>query len=210
MQNKAEFGTGLKGKLNNLMIQLCKNCKHPDLLESQFNQSFDYPPVEQLVQQCGKFGLLDRLLMHLKAKKHKMLIFSQWAKVLDLLEYYLSERGHEVCCIDGGVKLEERKNQIKDFNDPDSKFCIFLLSTHAGELGINLTAANTCIIYNSDWNPQMDMQAMDRCHRIGQTKPVYVYRLITAHSVEGRMLKIAFGKLKLKQILSDSWTVLIW
>jgi ATP-dependent DNA helicase len=203
LQNKAENGTGLKTKLNNLMIQLRKNCNHPDLLESQFNQSIEYPPVEQLVKQCGKFGLLDRLLTHLKAQKHKMLIFSQWTKVLDLLEYYLSERGHEVCRIDGSVKLEDRKTQIKDFNDPDSNFSIFLLSTRAGGLGINLTAADTCIIYDSDWNPQMDMQAMDRCHRIGQTRPVHVYRLITAHSVEGRMLKVAFGKLKLEHLVIE-------
>lgn len=203
LHNKSENGTGLKGKLNNLMIQLRKNCNHPDLLESQFDQSFEYPPVEQLVKQCGKFGLLERLLTHLKAQKHKMLIFSQWTKVLDLLEYYLSERGYEVCRIDGSVKLEDRKNQIRDFNDPDSNFCIFLLSTRAGGLGINLTAADTCIIYDSDWNPQMDMQAMDRCHRIGQTRPVHVYRLITAHSVEGRMLKVAFGKLKLEHLVIE-------
>ena len=104
--------------------------------------------------------------MHLKAKKHKMLIFSQWTKVLDLLEYYLSERGHEVCCIDGGVKLEERKNQIKDFNDPDSKFCIFLLSTRAGGLGINLTAADTCIIYDSDWVRILKNKILDRSSNI--------------------------------------------
>ncbi|MCE7766853.1 ATP-dependent helicase, partial [Pseudomonas putida] len=77
----------------------------------------------------------------------------------------------------------------------------FLLSTRAGGLGINLTAADTCILYDSDWNPQMDLQAMDRCHRIGQTKPVHVYRLSTALSVEGRILKRAFSKLKLEQVV---------
>ncbi|KAH9314573.1 hypothetical protein KI387_023200 [Taxus chinensis] len=203
LQSKAERGTGMKTKLNNLMIQLRKNCNHPDLLESQFDQSIEYPPVAQLVEQCGKFGLLDRLIMHLKARKHKVLIFSQFTKVLDLLEYYLYERGHEVCRIDGSVKLEDRKKQINDFNDPDSKFQIFLLSTRAGGLGINLTSADTCIIYDSDWNPQMDLQAMDRCHRIGQTKPVHVYRLITAHSVEDRMLKVAFSKLKLEHLVIE-------
>ncbi|XP_057857656.2 ATP-dependent DNA helicase DDM1 [Cryptomeria japonica] len=203
LQSKAERGTGMKTKLNNLMIQLRKNCNHPDLLESQFDQSIEYPPVDQLVEQCGKFGLLDRLVLHLKAREHKILIFSQFTKVLDLLEYYLYERGHEVCRIDGGVKLEDRKKQINDFNDPESKFHIFLLSTRAGGLGINLTSADTCIIYDSDWNPQMDLQAMDRCHRIGQTKPVHVYRLVTAHSVEGRMLKVAFGKLKLEHLVIE-------
>ncbi|KAL3346085.1 hypothetical protein AABB24_024836 [Solanum stoloniferum] len=194
-------GNGFKGRLNNLMIQLRKNCNHPDLLESIFNGSNFYPPVEQIVEQCGKFRLLDRLLSKLFARKHKVLIFSQWTRVLDLMDYYFSERGFDVCRIDGSVKLDERKRQIKEFNDVSSKFRIFLLSTRAGGLGINLTAADTCILYDSDWNPQMDLQAMDRCHRIGQTKPVHVYRLSTALSVEGRILKRAFSKLKLEHVV---------
>ncbi|XP_068656089.1 ATP-dependent DNA helicase DDM1-like isoform X2 [Aristolochia californica] len=152
---------GMKGKLNNLVVQLRKNCNHPDLLESDFDGSYTYPPIQELVEQCGKFQLLDRLLAQLLARKHK----------------------------------------IQEFNDSNSNARIFLLSTRAGGLGINLTAADTCILYDSDWNPQMDLQAMDRCHRIGQTRPVHVYRLATSHSVEGRMLKKAFGKLKLEQLV---------
>ncbi|KAG8384005.1 hypothetical protein BUALT_Bualt04G0073000 [Buddleja alternifolia] len=194
-----------EGKLNNLMIQLRKNCNHPDLLESAFDGSYFYPPVEQIVEQCGKFHLLDRLLL----------------------------KGISVCRIDGNVKLAERRRQncslsngthggrhwqavrhamnhgaqaapctmIEEFNDVNSDYRIFLLSTRAGGLGINLTAADTCILYDSDWNPQMDLQAMDRCHRIGQTKPVHVYRLATAQSVEGRILKRAFSKLKLEHVV---------
>ncbi|KAE9466942.1 hypothetical protein C3L33_01131, partial [Rhododendron williamsianum] len=222
-------GRGMKGKLNNVMLQLRKNCYHPDLLESAFDGScmslltslhlsklefhnFEkflcvafmtdfYPPVEQIVNQCGKFQLLDRLLAKLLARKHKVLIFSQWTKILDIMEYYFSEKGFEVCRIDGSVKLEERRRQIQEFNDVNSSYRIFLLSTRAGGLGINLTAADTCILYDSDWNPQMDLQAMDRCHRIGQTKPVHVYRLATALSVEGRILKRAFSKLKLEHVV---------
>ncbi|PHU27012.1 ATP-dependent DNA helicase DDM1 [Capsicum chinense] len=194
-------GAGFKGKLNNLMIQLRKNCNHPDLLESIFNGSNFYPPVEQIVEQCGKFRLLDRLLSKLFARNHKVLIFSQWTRVLDIMDYYFSEKGFEVCRIDGSVVLDERKRQIKEFNDVSSKYRIFLLSTRAGGLGINLTSADTCILYDSDWNPQMDLQAMDRCHRIGQTKPVHVYRLSTALSVEGRILKRAFSKLKLEHVV---------
>ncbi|KAL8128899.1 hypothetical protein V2J09_018054 [Rumex salicifolius] len=204
LQSKSDGITtyrGMKGKLNNLMIQLRKNCNHPDLLESAFELSYLYPPVEQIVGQCGKFRLLDRLLVRLFEKKHKVLIFSQWTKVLDLIDYYLSEKGYNVCRIDGNVKLEERKRQINEFNDISSEFRVFILSTRAGGLGINLTAADTCILYDSDWNPQMDLQAMDRCHRIGQTKPVHVYRLATAHSVEDRMLKRAFSKLKLEHVV---------
>ncbi|CAD5183276.1 unnamed protein product [Musa acuminata subsp. malaccensis] len=193
--------SGMKGKLNNLIIQLRKNCNHPDLFESAINGSYFYPPIEQLIGQCGKFQLLDRLLGLLLAQKHKVLIFSQWTKVLDIIDYYLSEKGLEVCRIDGRVKLDERKRQIDAFNDLNSNVSIFLLSTRAGGLGINLTAADTCILYDSDWNPQMDLQAMDRCHRIGQTRPVHVYRLATSHSVEGRIIKRAFGKLKLEHVV---------
>ncbi|KAL3832846.1 hypothetical protein ACJIZ3_007582 [Penstemon smallii] len=198
---KSDYAYGSKGKLNNLMIQLRKNCNHPDLLESVYDGSYVYPPLEQIVEQCGKFKLLDRLLAKLFARKHKVLIFSQWTKILDIMEYYFSEKGFEVCRIDGSVKLADRRSQIKEFNDIDSNYRIFLLSTRAGGLGINLTSADTCILYDSDWNPQMDLQAMDRCHRIGQTKPVHVYRLSTAQSVEGRILKRAFSKLKLEHVV---------
>ncbi|PNS91785.2 hypothetical protein POPTR_019G129900v4 [Populus trichocarpa] len=201
LREKLDTGRGMKGRLNNLMIQLRKNCYHPDLLESAFDGSYFYPPVEQIVGKCGKFQLLDRLLNRLFALQHKVLIFSQWTKILDIMDYYFSEKGFEVCRIDGSVKLDERKKQIQEFNDENSQFRIFLLSTRAGGLGINLTSADTCILYDSDWNPQMDLQAMDRCHRIGQTKPVHVYRLTTAQSVEGRILKRAFSKLKLEHVV---------
>jgi ATP-dependent DNA helicase len=200
---RSEYGKAMKTRLENLMLQLRKNFNHPDLLQSQFEISYHYPPVEKLMEQCGKFQLLDRLLKHLRARNHKVLIFSQWTRVLDLLDYCLSESGHDMCRIDGSVKLHDRQRQIKDFNDPNSNLHIFLLSTRAGGLGINLTAADTCIIYDSDWNPQMDLQAMDRCHRIGQTKPVHVYRLCTSHSAECRMLKVAFDKLKLERVVIE-------
>ncbi|KAG8062399.1 hypothetical protein GUJ93_ZPchr0003g17319 [Zizania palustris] len=192
---------GIKAKLNNLLIQLRKNCNHPDLLESAYESSGLYPPVEKLIEQCGKFQLLDRLLNLLLPRKHKVLLFAQWTKVLDIIEYYLETRGLQTCRIDGHVKLEERRRQIEEFNDLNSSMNIFILSTRAGGLGINLTSADTCILYDSDWNPQMDLQAMDRCHRIGQTRPVHVYRLATSHSVEGRIIKKAFGKLKLEHVV---------
>ncbi|CAM8918804.1 unnamed protein product [Rhodiola kirilowii] len=201
LQEKNQSMAGMKGKLNNLVVQLRKNCNHPDLLESAFDGSYFFPPIEKIVGQCGKFRLLDRLLEKLFARKHKVLIFSQWTKILNIMEYYFSEKGFDVCRIDGSVKLEVRRSQIAEFNDVNSNFRIFLLSTRAGGLGINLTSADTCILYDSDWNPQMDLQAMDRCHRIGQTKPVHVYRLATAQSVEGRILKRAFSKLKLEHVV---------
>ncbi|KAF9589973.1 hypothetical protein IFM89_029710 [Coptis chinensis] len=175
-------GNCMKGKLNNLMIPLRKNINHPDLLESAFDGSYLYPPVEQLVEQCGKFHLLDRLLTKLFARKHKVLIFSQWTKILDLIEYCFGEKGLEACRIDGSVKLDERKRQwfitfikcimhsvtaddilyviIQEFNDVNRNLRIFLLSTRAGGLGINLTSADTCILYGSDW--EEDLLAMLR------------------------------------------------
>jgi ATP-dependent DNA helicase len=198
---KLDIGRGFKGKLNHLAVQLRKNCNHPDLLTAAFDGDFRYPPVNEIVEQCGKFKLLDRLLSKLFARNHKVLVFSQWTKILDIMHYYFSEKGLDVCRIDGSVNLDERKRQIQEFNDENSSFKIFLLSTRAGGLGINLTAADTCILYDSDWNPQMDLQAMDRCHRIGQTKPVHVYRLATAQSIDGRILKRAFSKLKLEHVV---------
>ncbi|CAI5460068.1 unnamed protein product [Closterium sp. Yama58-4] len=189
-------------RLNNVVMQLRKNCNHPDLLSSQFDGSYVYPPVEEMVAQCGKLKLLDRLLPQLKAKGHKVLIFSQMTRLLDILDYYLEERGHHPFRLDGSVKLDNRRQQIEEFNTSPEAF-IFLLSTRAGGLGINLTAADTVIIYDSDWNPHQDMQAMDRCHRIGQTRPVHVYRLATAHSVECRVLDVARGKLKLEHLVIE-------
>ncbi|KAF7002559.1 LOW QUALITY PROTEIN: hypothetical protein CFC21_018039 [Triticum aestivum] len=192
---------GLKMKLNNLMIQLRKNCAHPDLFNAAFDSTSLYPPTDKLLEQCGKFQLLDRLLESLLKQKHKVLIFSQWTKVLDIIEYYLYMKGLNICRIDGSVKLEDRMRQIAEFNDLNSSMNVFILSTRAGGLGINLASADTCILYDSDWNPQMDLQAMDRCHRIGQTRPLHVYRLATANSVEGRIIKRAFGKLKLEHVV---------
>ncbi|CAI5986090.1 unnamed protein product [Closterium sp. NIES-65] len=189
-------------RLNNVVMQLRKNCNHPDLLSSQFDGSYVYPPVEEMVAQCGKLKLLDRLLPQLKSKGHKVLIFSQMTRLLDILDYYLEERGHHPFRLDGSVKLDDRRQQIEEFNTSPEAF-IFLLSTRAGGLGINLTAADTVIIYDSDWNPHQDMQAMDRCHRIGQTRPVHVYRLATAHSVECRVLDVARGKLKLEHLVIE-------
>ena len=183
-----------------MLMQLRKNCNHPDLISGGLDGSIMFPSAEELVEQCGKFRLLDRLLTKLKERGHKTLIFSQMTRMLDLIESYHEQKGRKVCRIDGSVPWQERKKQMDLFNtDPD--YCVFLLSTRAGGLGINLTAADTVIIYDSDWNPHQDMQAMDRCHRIGQTKPVHVLRLATAHSVEGKMLSRANSKLALEKLV---------
>ncbi|EFN56033.1 hypothetical protein CHLNCDRAFT_22847 [Chlorella variabilis] len=188
--NKMSRGRGgpSVASLNNVLMQMRKNCNHPDLITGPFDGSVFFPSPEEMVRDCGKMALLDRLLTRLLPEGHKVLIFSQMTTMLDLLSSYLEQREVGHCRIDGSICWQDRQENMKRFNeDPDCK--VFLLSTRAGGLGINLTAADTCIIYDSDWNPHQDLQAMDRCHRIGQQKPVLVMRLATAHSVEGKMLR---------------------
>jgi len=145
--------------------------------------------------------LLDRLLPALFAASHKVLLFSQFTTQLDLLQDYAVHLRHwPVCRIDGSVPQPERRAQIAAFNtDPRHK--LFLLSTRAGGQGINLAAADTVILFDSDWNPQQDLQAQDRAHRIGQTRPVIVYRLATRGTVEQILLEKADAKRRLEKLV---------
>lgn len=156
---------------------------------------------ETLVTASGKMLLLNRLVPCLMRKGHKILIFSQFKTQLDLLQDWAAQlRGWKCCRIDGAVSQPDRQAQIKAFNtNPDFK--IFLLSTRAGGQGINLTAADTVILYDSDWNPQQDLQAQDRAHRIGQTRPVIVYRLATKGTVEQTLLEKADAKRRLERLV---------
>lgn len=200
-KNKAKGGGGASmTSLNNMLMQMRKNCNHPDLITAPFEGSVFFPSADQLVAECGKMALLDKLLTRLFKGGHKVLIFSQMTAMLDVIDAYLEEKGVLAMRIDGSVSWQERQERMRRFNtEPDAK--VFLLSTRAGGLGINLTAADTCIIYDSDWNPHQDLQAMDRCHRIGQVRPVLVLRLATAHSVEGKMLRRANSKLMLERLV---------
>jgi ATP-dependent DNA helicase len=156
---------------------------------------------ETLVTASGKMLLLDRLLPRLFALGHKVLIFSQFKTTLDIIQSYASHlRGWACCRIDGSISQSERSEQIKAFNT-DEEYKLFLLSTRAGGQGINLVAADTVILFDSDWNPQQDLQAMDRAHRIGQTRPVIVYRLATRGTVEETLLHKADGKRKLEKLV---------
>lgn len=162
----------------NLLMQLRKVCNHPYLFPGIEVESA--PALgEHLIAASGKMIVLDQLLKVLAQEKHQILIFSQMTMVLDILEDYCNFRGYKYCRIDGSTDMDLRDSQINAFMEEDSNKFIFLLSTRAGGLGINLTAADTVIIYDSDWNPQMDLQAMDRAHRIGQRNRVNVYRMIT-------------------------------
>jgi len=185
----------------NMLMQLRKCCNHPYLFEWPTNSKGEEKVDENLIKVSGKLQMMDRLLPRLKKEGHRVLIFSQMTRVLDIVEDYLNLRNYTFSRIDGTTPQIEREEQIQEFNLPQSKKFIFLLSTRAGGLGVNLTGADTVIFYDNDWNPQMDLQAQDRCHRIGQTKPVRVYRLATANSIESRILERQESKMKLERLV---------
>ncbi|KAH7143759.1 SNF2 family N-terminal domain-containing protein [Dactylonectria macrodidyma] len=188
-------------KLGNPLAQLRLVCNSPHNFYNPWAIATDVPVDDSIVTSSGKMLLLDRLLPVLFKDGHKVLIFSQFTTQLDILEDYCSElRGWQVCRIDGSVSQESRREQISQFNtDPEYK--IFLLSTRAGGQGINLASADTVVLFDSDFNPQQDLQAQDRCHRIGQTRPVIVYRLATKDTVEESLLLAADAKRRLEKLV---------
>ncbi|RXW13423.1 hypothetical protein EST38_g12430, partial [Candolleomyces aberdarensis] len=189
-----------KTRLMNIVMQLRKVTCHPYLFDGA-EPGPPYTTDEHLVYNSGKMVILDKLLKRMKEKGSRVLIFSQMSRVLDILEDYCLFRGYKYCRIDGGTAHEDRIAAIDEYNKDGSEKFIFLLTTRAGGLGINLTTADVVVLYDSDWNPQADLQAMDRAHRIGQTKQVYVFRFITEGSVEERMLERAAQKLRLDQLV---------
>ncbi|CAD6580007.1 MAG: hypothetical protein ASARMPRED_009322 [Alectoria sarmentosa] len=186
-------------KLQNPVMQLRLACNSPH--HFSWPWAPDHDPDETLITDSGKIVMLDRLVPYLFANGHKVILFSQFSKQLDILEEWATTlRGWPVCRIDGAVKAEDRADQIEAFNtEPDHK--LFLLSTRAGGQGINLTSADTVILFDSDWNPQQDLQAQDRAHRIGQTRPVIIYRLATKGTVEQTLLEKADGKRRLEKLV---------
>ncbi|KAI6030006.1 P-loop containing nucleoside triphosphate hydrolase protein [Pisolithus marmoratus] len=182
------------------LLQLRKVTCHPYLFDGA-EPGPPYTTDEHIIENCGKMVILDKLLKSMKAKGSRVLIFSQMSRVLDILEDYCLFRGFKYCRIDGSTAHDDRIVAIDEYNKPGSEKFIFLLTTRAGGLGINLTTADIVILYDSDWNPQADLQAMDRAHRIGQTKQVYVFRFVTEDTVEERMLERAAQKLRLDQLV---------
>ncbi|KAI8912054.1 SNF2 family N-terminal domain-containing protein [Powellomyces hirtus] len=158
------------------------------------------PSVERLVTDSGKMLILDRLLGELKAGGHRVLIFFQMTLMMDLMEEYMSSRQYSYLRLDGSTSIFDRRDLVNDWQTRPELF-VFLLSTRAGGLGINLTAADTVIFYDSDWNPTVDQQAMDRSHRLGQTKQVTVYRLITTGTIEERILQRARQKDQIQKVV---------
>jgi chromodomain-helicase-DNA-binding protein 1-like len=198
--------------LQNVVMQLRKVCNHPYLFPGAEPEPFE--EGDHIFQNSGKAWVLDRLLLRLRSEGHKVLLFSQSTHMLDILQDYMSYRGWNYERLDGSVRSEERWTSVQRFQRSasvvsansmakDEEAFVFLLSTRAGGVGLNLTNADTVILYDSDWNPQADLQAIGRAHRIGQTKPVRVIRLMTVNSVEEVILRRALLKLQLtKKVMS--------
>ncbi|KAF4204805.1 hypothetical protein CNMCM8927_007074 [Aspergillus lentulus] len=189
-----------KTRLLNIVMQLRKCCNHPYLFEGA-EPGPPYTTDEHLVYNSGKMVILDKLLARMQKQGSRVLIFSQMSRVLDILEDYCVFREYKYCRIDGTTAHEDRIAAIDDYNKPGSDKFIFLLTTRAGGLGINLTTADIVVLYDSDWNPQADLQAMDRAHRIGQTKQVVVFRFVTENAIEEKVLERAAQKLRLDQLV---------
>ncbi|CAI5489162.1 unnamed protein product [Closterium sp. Naga37s-1] len=189
-------GGGKSRALQNTAMQLRKCCNHPYLfLLDALDHPYQPNSPNERVRASGKFELLDRILPKLQAGGHRILMFSQMTKVMDLLEDYLRSVGMLYLRLDGMTKTDERGRLLQLYNAPDSPYFIFLLSTRAGGLGLNLQTADTVILFDSDWNPQMDQQAEDRAHRIGQKREVRVFVLVSVGSIEEEILERAKGKM---------------
>ena len=158
------------------------------------------PRMDKLIVDSSKLARLDTLLRELKAGGHRVLIYFQMTRMIDLMEEYLIYRQYKYLRLDGASKISDRRDMVTDWQTRPELF-VFLLSTRAGGLGINLTAADTVIFYDHDWNPSNDSQAMDRAHRLGQTKQVTVYRLITKGTIDERIVKLARNKKEVQDIV---------
>jgi helicase SWR1 len=168
--------------------------------EARMRLSIQFPDKRLLQYDCGKLQTLEKLLRKLQTGGHRALIFTQMTKVLDILEQFLNIHGHKYLRLDGATKIEQRQILTDRFNN-DTRILAFILSSRSGGLGINLTGADTVIFYDLDWNPAMDKQCQDRCHRIGQTRDVHIYRLVSEHTIEANILRKANQKRMLDDVV---------
>ncbi|XP_076930320.1 protein CHROMATIN REMODELING 5-like [Bidens hawaiensis] len=209
-RNFHDLNKGVRGNqvsLLNIVVELKKCCNHPFLFESADHgyggdsSITGSSKLERIILSSGKLVILDKLLDRLHETNHRVLIFSQMVRMLDILAEYLSFKGFKFQRLDGSTKAEVRHQAMDHFNAPGSDDFCFLLSTRAGGLGINLATADTVIIFDSDWNPQNDLQAMSRAHRIGQQEVVNIYRFVTSRSVEEEILERAKKKMVLDHLV---------
>uniref|UniRef100_A0A8C3C8U1 Chromodomain helicase DNA binding protein 1 like n=1 Tax=Cairina moschata TaxID=8855 RepID=A0A8C3C8U1_CAIMO len=194
-----ESETGKKVTLQNVLSQLRKCVAHPYLFNGVEPEPFEIG--DHIVEASGKLCLLDKLLSFLYAGGHRVLLFSQMTQLLDILQDYMDYRGYSYERLDGSVRGEERHLAIKNFGQ--QPIFVFLLSTRAGGVGMNLTAADTVIFADSDFNPQNDLQAIARAHRIGQHKPVKIIRLIGRDTIEEIIYRRAASKLRLTNAIVE-------
>ncbi|XP_051992516.1 chromodomain-helicase-DNA-binding protein 4-like isoform X1 [Xyrauchen texanus] len=198
-------GGGNQVSLLNVVMDLKKCCNHPYLFPVAAMEAPKMPngmyEGSALTKAAGKLLLLQKMMRKLKEGGHRVLVFSQMTKMLDLLEDFLENEGYKYERIDGSVTGGMRQEAIDRFNAPGAPQFAFLLSTRAGGLGINLATADTVIIYDSDWNPHNDIQAFSRAHRIGQNKKVMIYRFVTKASVEERITQVAKKKMMLTHLV---------
>ncbi|XP_051972225.1 chromodomain-helicase-DNA-binding protein 1 isoform X2 [Xyrauchen texanus] len=205
-RNYKALSKGTKGSTSgflNIMMELKKCCNHCYLIKPPDDNEFynKQEGLQHLIRCSGKLILLDKLLVRLKERGHRVLIFSQMVRMLDILAEYLKYRQFLFQRLDGSIKGEMRKQALDHFNADGSEDFCFLLSTRAGGLGINLASADTVVIFDSDWNPQNDLQAQARAHRIGQKKQVNIYRLVTKGSVEEEIIERAKKKMVLDHLV---------
>uniref|UniRef100_A0A8C2X0D9 Chromodomain helicase DNA binding protein 4 n=1 Tax=Cyclopterus lumpus TaxID=8103 RepID=A0A8C2X0D9_CYCLU len=198
-------GGGNQVSLLNVVMDLKKCCNHPYLFPAAATEAPKLPngmyEGNALTKSSGKLTLLQKMMRKLKNGGHRVLVFSQMTKMLDLLEDFLENEGYKYERIDGGVTGSLRQEAIDRFNAPGAPQFAFLLSTRAGGLGINLASADTVVIYDSDWNPHNDIQAFSRAHRIGQNRKVMIYRFVTKASVEERITQVAKKKMMLTHLV---------
>ncbi|BBN06231.1 chromodomain-helicase-DNA-binding protein 1-like [Marchantia polymorpha subsp. ruderalis] len=192
--------------LQNIVMQLRKACSHPYLFEGVEPEPFE--EGEHLIEASGKLLMLDIMLKRLHAGGHRVLIFAQMTRTLDILQDYLQYRQYTYDRLDGSLRAEERFAAVRSFSTAKAASSsagtqasagpfVFLITTRAGGVGLNLVAADTVIFYEQDWNPQADKQALQRAHRMGQMSSVLVMNLITQHTVEEVILQRARTKLQL-------------
>ena len=169
-------------------MQLRKICNHPYMFEGV--EPEDSPEFgDHLITNSGKMIFLDKLVKKVKAQGEQILLFSNFKMLLTIIEDYCETQDIPYVRLDGNTELDEREELIEDFTRPGSDKILFLISTRAGGLGLNLASANHVVLFDSDFNPQVDMQAMDRAHRIGQRKKVYVYRLVCRDTIEEKIVQ---------------------
>ncbi|KAI4216512.1 MAG: hypothetical protein LQ351_001001 [Letrouitia transgressa] len=177
-----------------------QSCSDDPFHQARMRLSIAFPDKRLLQYDCGKLQRLDSLLRTLQSGGHRALIFTQMTKVLDILEQFLNIHGHRYLRLDGSTKIEQRQILTERFNN-DNRILVFILSSRSGGLGINLTGADSVIFYDLDWNPAMDKQCQDRCHRIGQTRDVHIYRFVSEYTIEANILRKANQKRMLDDVV---------